>query len=390
MSADQSAGRPARNACQVTRGLAASWIQKRIEASGIELNGTRPFDLTVYDPRFLHDVFFRGTLGFGESYMHGGWETPALDQCLEKLMLRGLEDPPGGGRILEGFRTFLGRLWNLQAPGRAFEIGWRHYDRDLELFQAMLDPKLLYSCGYWKEARTLEDAQEAKCALICKKLRLAPGLRLLDIGCGFGGLARYAAEHHGVEVHGITVSKLQYDYAVSHATHLPVHFEIKDYRSLEGCYDRIVSVGMFEHVGVKNYRTFFETVRRVLSPDGIFLLHSIGGNTSRVRTDPWIERYIFPNSLVPSAVQIASAFEGLFVFEDWHNFGADYELTLRAWHERFEAAWPGLAGHYDERFHRMWRLYLLASAVSFKLRKLQLWQIVFSPKGISGGYQAPR
>lgn len=344
----------------------------------------------VQDPGFFRKVFFQGTLGFGESYMASGWDVPALDLCLEKLIVQGLDDSPGMARMLDWAHAGVGWLMNLQAPRRAFEIGRRHYDRGLELFQAMLDSKLLYSCGYWKEARTLEDAQEAKCALICKKLRLAPGLRLLDIGCGFGGLARYAAEHHGVEVHGITVSKLQYDYAVSHTTHLPVHFEIKDYRSLEGCYDRIVSVGMFEHVGVKNYRTFFETVHRVLRPDGIFLLHSIGGNTSRQRTDPWIERYIFPNSLVPSAVQITSAFEGLFVFEDWHNFGADYELTLRAWHERFEAAWSGLAGHYDERFHRMWRLYLLASAVSFKLRKLQLWQIVFSPKGIPGGYQAPR
>ncbi|EQD51229.1 cyclopropane-fatty-acyl-phospholipid synthase [mine drainage metagenome] len=368
----------------------AAWVQARLKNSGIELNGAHPFDLTVHDRRFFRDVFFRGTLGFGESYMAGGWDAPALDLCLEKLIAQDLDDPPGMARILDRMRAGVARILNLQSPRRAFEIGRRHYDRGLDLFEAMLDSKLLYSCGYWKEARTLEDAQDAKCALICHKLSLKPGLRLLDIGCGFGGLARYAAEHHGVEAHGITVSRQQFEYAKSHTAHLPVHFEIRDYRGLEGSYDRVVSVGMFEHVGVQNYRTFFETVRRVLRPEGLFLLHSIGGNTSRQRTDPWIERYIFPNSLVPSAAQITRAFENLFVLEDWHNFGADYEKTLRAWHERFEAAWARLSAHYDERFHRMWRLYLLASAVSFKLRKLQLWQLVFSPKGVPGGYQAPR
>lgn len=377
-------------AAPVPHGPVAAWVTAHLEEAGITLNGSRPFDLTVHDPHFFHDVFLRGTLGFGESYMAGGWDAPALDLCLEKLIARGLDDPPGVARALEGLRAVAGRIVNLQAPHRAFEVGRRHYDRGLELFEAMLDSKLLYSCGYWKEARTLEDAQTAKCHLICEKLQLKPGLRLLDIGCGFGGLARYAATHYGVEAHGITVSRQQFEYAEAHTGDLPVHFEIRDYRSLAGTYDRVVSVGMFEHVGAKNYRTFFETVRRVLKTEGLFLLHSIGGNISRRRTDPWIERYIFPNSLVPSALQITRAAEGLFVLEDWHNFGADYEKTLRAWHERFEAAWPRLSARYDERFHRMWRLYLLASAVSFKLRTLQLWQIVFSPRGVPGGYQAPR
>ncbi len=371
-------------------GPIARWVRSRIEKAGIVPAGPNPWDIEIRDGRFFHKVFFQGTLGFGESYMDGDWEAPALDRCLERLVAQGLDDPPGLARILERARTLAGWLLNLQNPRRAFEVGRRHYDRGLDLFQAMLDPQLIYSCGYWKEARTLEAAQEAKCALICRKLGLAPGLRLLDIGCGFGGLARYAAEHYGVEVHGITVSRQQFEYAKTHTADLPIHFEIRDYRDLDGTYDRVVSVGMFEHVGARNYRAFFETVHRVLRPEGLFLLHSIGGNRSRQRTDPWIERYIFPNSLVPSAAQITRAFENLFVLEDWHNFGADYEKTLRAWHDRFEAAWTALSKSYDERFHRMWRLYLLASAVSFKLRKLQLWQLVLSPTGIPGGYQAPR
>jgi cyclopropane-fatty-acyl-phospholipid synthase len=352
------------------------------------VNGPDPADITVHHPSFFSQVAFRGTLGFGESYMEGGWDSQALDRCLEKLVAHDLDETDG--RFSKGIRAIQDSLINRQSPRRAFVIGRRHYDRSVELFEAMLDSRLLYSSGYWKTAETLEEAQEAKCDLICRKLGLKPGLRLLDIGCGFGGLARYAAERHGASVHGITVSQDQYEYARQRVGDLPLHFELKDYRRLEGTYDRVVSVGMFEHVGARNYRLFFETVRRVLRPDGLFLLHSIGGNRSQRRTDPWIERYIFPNSLVPSASQITRSFEGRFVLEDWHNFGADYEKTLRAWHRRFETAWPTLGGRHDERFHRMWRLYLLASAAEFKLRKLQLWQLVLSPNGVPGGYRAPR
>jgi cyclopropane-fatty-acyl-phospholipid synthase len=370
------------------RGFWARRIERRLADAGIRLNGTEPDGMTVHDPSFFRKIALWGTLGFGESYMDGGWDSPALERCLEKLLRYDLDESEG--RLAEALRIFAGRLINRQSPRRAFVIGRRHYDRSPALFEAMLDSRLLYSCGYWKTAQTLEEAQEAKCDLICRKLDLKPGLQLLDIGCGFGGLARYAADRFGVNVHGITVSRDQYDYACRQTGSRSLRFDLMDYRELKGSYDRVVSVGMFEHVGAKNYRRFFQTVRQVLRPDGLFLLHSIGGNRSRTRTDPWIERYIFPNSLVPSAAQITRASEALFVLEDWHNFGADYEKTLRAWHQRFESAWPALAPQHDERFHRMWRLYLLASAVEFKLRKLQLWQLVLSPHGVPGGYRAPR
>ncbi len=370
------------------RGFWARRIERRLADAGVRLNGPEPDGITVYDPSFFRQIALRGTLGFGESYMAGGWDSQALEGCLEKLLRHDLDETQG--RLPETLRMLAGRLLNRQSPRRSFVVGRRHYDRSLALFEAMLDSRLLYSCGYWKTAGNLEEAQEAKCDLICRKLDLRPGLHLLDIGCGFGGLARYAADRFGVSVHGITVSRDQYDYACKQTEGRPLRFDLMDYRELEGSYDRVVSVGMFEHVGAKNYRRFFQTVRRVLRPDGLFLLHSIGGNRSRARTDPWIERYIFPNSLVPSAAQITRAFEGLFVLEDWHNFGADYEKTLRAWHQRFEAAWPDLARQHDPRFHRMWRLYLLSSAAEFKLRKLQLWQLVLSPHGVPGGYRAPR
>ncbi len=370
------------------RGFWARRIERRLAAAGVRLNGPEPEGITVYDPAFFRQIAFRGTIGFGESYMEGGWDSRALEECLEKLLRYDLDETEG--HLSKTLRMLIGRLINRQSPRRAFVIGRRHYDRSLALFEAMLDSRLLYSCGYWKTAQTLEEAQEAKCDLICRKLDLKPGLELLDIGCGFGGFARYAADRYGVSVHGITVSRDQYDYACKQSGGRPLRFDLMDYRNLKGSYDRIVSVGMFEHVGAKNYRRFFQTVRRVLRPDGLFLLHSIGGNRSRTRTDPWIERYIFPNSLVPSAAQITQALEGLFVLEDWHNFGADYEKTLRAWHQRFEAAWPDLASQHDPCFHRMWRLYLLASAAEFKLRKLQLWQLVLSPHGVPGGYRAPR
>jgi cyclopropane-fatty-acyl-phospholipid synthase len=249
---------------------------------------------------------------------------------------------------------------------------------------------MIYSCAYWKDAATLDDAQEAKLDLVCRKLGLRPGMRLLDIGCGWGGTARFAAERWGVSVLGITVSERQLEHGRRICAGLDVELRLQDYRDLAGRFDRILSLGMFEHVGLKNYAAFMGTVRRLLPDDGLFLLHTIGSNRSAARTDPWTERYIFPNSLVPSAPQIGAAFDGRFVLEDWHSFGPHYDTTLMHWHRNFESHWPDLQGAYDERFHRMWRYFLLSSAGSFRARKNQLWQIVLSPRGVAGGYTAPR
>jgi cyclopropane-fatty-acyl-phospholipid synthase len=251
----------------------------------------------------------------------------------------------------------------------------------------MLDRGINYSCGYWKKAKTLDDAQEAKLDLICRKMGLRSGMKVLDIGCGWGGFAKYAAEKYGANIHGITVSQEQVIFANKFCQGLDVKIELKDYRELKGKFDRIVSIGMFEHVGCRNYRTFMKVIHRCLNADGLFLLHTIAGNVSVNSTDPWSNKYIFPNSMLPSAKQITSAAEGLFVLEDWHSFGQYYDKTLMAWHNNFTKNWTKLKDAYNERFYRMWTYYLLSCAGSFRSRKNQLWQIVFSKKGIKGGFR---
>jgi cyclopropane-fatty-acyl-phospholipid synthase len=265
-------------------------------------------------------------------------------------------------------------------------VAHHHYDLGNDLYQAMLDPAMNYSCAYWKGAQTLAEAQLNKLELVCRKLMLGPGMRLLDIGCGWGALARHAAERFGTTVVGLTLSRPQKDYAEAACVGLPVEIRLQDYRDLEAqAFDRVVSVGMFEHVGHKNHRTFMDVVERHLTEDGVFLLHTIGGNLTRPAGDPWITKYIFPNGEIPSAAQITRALEGRFVIEDWHNLGPDYDRTLLAWHRNFTDHWAELKGRFNERFRRMWDYYLLSCAGAFRARDIQLWQIVMSKRGIPGG-----
>ncbi len=351
----------------------------------VEIGGSRPWDIAVSDDAFYRRVLAGGSLALGESYMDGWWDCPRLDEFFHRVLRAGLDRrvrTPGW--LLAALRA---RLVNAQAPSRAHVIGQRHYDLGNELYRAMLDARMVYSCGYWEDAATLDEAQEAKVELVCRKLGLAPGMKVLDIGCGWGGTAKLAAERYGAEVVGVTVSRQQAELARELCAGLPVEIRLQDYREVDGTFDRVLSLGMFEHVGVRNYRTFFETVRRRLREDGLFLLHTIGTERSETSGEPWIEKHIFPDSMLPSARQITAAIEGVFVLEDWHGFGADYDRTLTSWHERFEAAWERLRDRYDERFHRMWRYYLLSCAGAFRARRIQVWQLVLSPRGVPGGYR---
>ena len=360
-------------------------VEELLTHAGVALNGGRPWDIRVHNEKLYPRVFAQGSLGLGEAYMDGWWDCERLDECFSRLMRAHLD-----GRFRpwkDGLRHARARLTNRQNRTRAVEVGWRHYDVGNDLYARMLDRRMIYSCGYWQNTDSLDEAQEAKLGLIGRKLGLQPGMRVLDIGCGWGGTARYLAEHCGVEVVGVTISGAQARFARESCRGLPIDIRLQDYRQLHETFDRVLSVGMFEHVGCKNYRTFMEVVRRCLVPDGLFLLHTIGGNQTVIRTDSWIDRYIFPNSMLPSAAQITTAAEGVFVLEDWHNFGADYDRTLMAWFRNFDRSWPELQEKYGERFYRMWKYYLLSCAGTFRARRNQVWQIVFSPKGVPGGIQ---
>lgn len=282
------------------------------------------------------------------------------------------------------------RIFNYQTRKRAWIVGKEHYDLGNDLFSRMLDPYMQYSCAYWKDAETLEQAQQAKLRMICEKLQLKPGMKLLDIGCGWGGLAQFAAQEYGVSVQGVTISAEQQKMAQDRCAGLDVKILLQDYRDLDEQFDRIVSVGMFEHVGPKNYRTYFEVVAKNLKPDGLFLLHTIGSNQTDLNVDPWINKYIFPNGCLPSVAHIASKSEDLFVLEDWHNFGCDYDRTLMAWYDAFQQSWPEIKDNYSDRFYRMFTYYLNACAGAFRARNIQLWQVLLSPKGVEGGIRVPR
>ncbi|RTF92867.1 cyclopropane fatty acyl phospholipid synthase [Serratia marcescens] len=357
--------------------------------AGIEINGSRPFDIQVKNPEFFKRVLQQGSLGLGESYMDGWWECERLDMFFQRVVSAGLEKKLPH-HLKDTLRIAAARLTNLQSKKRAWIVGKEHYDLGNDLFTLMLDPYMQYSCGYWKDATTLEEAQEAKLRMICEKLQLQPGMRLLDIGCGWGGLSAYAAKNYGVSVVGVTISAEQQKLAQARCAGLDVQILLQDYRDLHQQFDRIVSVGMFEHVGPKNYRTYFDVVERNLAPHGLFLLHTIGSNKTDMNVDPWINKYIFPNGCLPSVRHIAEASEGRFVMEDWHNFGADYDRTLMAWLENFKRAWPELAGGYSERFERMFTYYLNACAGAFRSRNIQLWQVLFSPAGVEGGVRVYR
>ncbi len=363
-------------------------VRELLAKAGIEIGGPAAHDLVVHDARFFARVARDGPLGLGESYMDGWWDSPSVDQMITRLHRA---DLPGHVRKNWRYKLSLlkARLFNLQSRARAFQVGERHYDIGNDLYRRMLDERMLYTCAYWEDAETLDEAQEAKLELVCRKLGLTEGMRVLELGCGWGSFAKYAAERYGVSVTGYTVSKDQVALGRELCAGLPVDLRLEDYRNADGLYDRVVSIGILEHVGYKNHRGYMELVDRCLAPDGISLIHTIGNPLSEGAADPWTQKYIFPNGQVPSVAQLARAMEGLFLFDDLHTFGRHYDRTLLAWHRNFEQAWPELRSKYGERFGRMWRYYLLMSAAAFRSRYLNLFQIVMTRPGASYARSRP-
>jgi cyclopropane-fatty-acyl-phospholipid synthase len=359
-------------------------IRELLAPAQVKLNGPDPWDIQVHDERFYQRALSHGSMGVGESYMDGWWDVPQLDEFFARLQGAELHlKVKSWELLLLGLR---GRLFNRQTESSSKRVAHDHYDVGNDLYQAMLDRNMQYTCAYWKNADSLDQAQENKLHLICRKLHLKPGMRILELGGGFCGLARFMAHEYGCEVVTYNISKEQVKFGREFCQGLPVRIEEKDYREAiheADEFDRVAAIGLCEHIGYKNYRSFLQLARAKLKAGGLFLLHTIGSNRSLTSTDPWIDKYIFANAVVPSIAQLGTAMEGLWVLEDCHNFGPDYDRTLMAWWKNFSTRYCTLdKQRYDQRFFRMWKLYLLMSAGAFRVRRLQLWQLVLSTGGV--------
>lgn len=370
-------------------------IEALLNEVGIVINGNNPWDIKVNDRRFFNKVLYQQSIGAGESYMQGWWDCDQLDQLFFRIL-----NNQQGDKFYSRWKFALMRLKNSfinqQTPQKSEKVAKIHYDLSNKLFELMLGKSMAYTCGYWKDARTLDEAQFAKYELVCKKLYLQPKDKVLEIGCGWGGLAKYMAEKYGCEVVALDIGNRPSSYAKQHCKDLPVTVYQCDYRDTniynpkQINFDKIVSVGVLEHVGYKNYATLMNLCHSFIKKNGIFLLHSIGRDTSTNFCDPWVNKYIFPNGMLPSLRQLGTAFENKFVVEDLHNFGANYDNTLMAWYKNLSENWSQLKPDHDEIFHRMMNYYLLSCAGAFRARNMQLWQFVLTPEGILNGYSSIR
>jgi len=361
------------------------FVGDTLARAGISVGGDAPGDIQVRDKRFYDRVVVEGTLGLGESYMDGWWDAQRLDVFFTKCLRARLDERARSKHQLLLYLKSI--LLNMQSRRRARRVAQTHYNLGNAFYADMLGPGMHYTCAYWEGAETLEEAQTAKCELVCKKLDLQPGDSVLDVGCGWGGFAEYAARTYGCRVTAYNIAEEQVRYARERCKGLNVEVILDDYRNAKGSYDKIVSIGLFEHVGPKNYRPAMEILERCMKDDGLFLLHTIGGNETQMTTDPWVDKYIFPGGVLPSVQKLAEAAERLFVVEHFHSFGQYYDQTLMAWYDNFRNSWFKYEREYGERFFRMWSYYLLGCAGAFRSRRNQLWQWVFSKRGVLGGYE---
>ncbi len=359
-------------------------VRELFSHADVQCGGSREWDITVKDDRFYERLLRDASVGFGESYMEDWWEVPRLDVLIDKLFRANIKQKIQGSWRLKAL-TVKAMLLNLQAKTRSGASVEAHYDIGNDLYTRMLDPRMVYTCGYYKDAKNLTEAQEAKLDLVARKVGLQPGMRVLDLGCGWGGMASWAAEKYGCSVVGVTLSKDQVSLGNEmwgpKGKKLDVELRLCDYRDVQGTFDRVISIGMMEHVGPKNYRDMMSVVHARLKDDGVALVHTIANNKSLRHGTPWIEKYIFPNAVAPSLEQIGRATSGMFVLEDLHNIGEDYDTTLMAWWENFDRTYSEISHKYDRKFYQMWKFYLLAAAGAARARDGQLFQMVFTKTG---------
>ncbi len=326
-----------------------------------------------------------GIFGLGETYEQGLWSTDHLDEYMDQVFTA----PPPRLSPFVWSRLILGaldkRIFNRQAGRGAFNIGEKHYDLGNDLFHSMLDTSMSYTSGYWASADTLEQAQEAKLDLICRKLNLQPGQHILDIGCGWGNFAEHAARNYGTRVTGVTVSKEQAEFARKRCENLPVDIRLQDYREVDELFDHVVSIEMIEAVGRKNLPNYYSVVDRCLSEGGLFALQVISGNTLTRTSDRrldqyilWLVRNIFPDGYLPRADELVPPRKTALRIVDWHRYDDDYNQTLLAWAARFNENWSQIADQYDERFYRRWNFYLHGCAAMFRAQLIDVNQLVYT------------
>ena len=356
-----------------------------LKDAGVTVNGPNPWDIQVHNERMWTRLFSEGSLGLGESYMDGEWDAVDLAEFFNKVLVGGVADKI---RITPNllWQIAQAKLLNMKNIERSRRVARMHYN-ETDAYKASLDARMTGSCGYWPEGvSNLDQAQEAKLDLVCRKIGLKPGQLVWDIGCGWGAFMGFAAEKFGARCVGVTVSPDQAAYGRDRYKDLPIEFQVKDYRQFEGKTDHVVSMGMFEHVGHKNYRAYFEKARSVIKDDGLFMMHTIGSQWSSDTIEPWLEKYIFPGGVIPSMAQIGKAIDGLWSVVDVHNIGPHYDKTLCAWYDNFERKWKRRNTPDEVRFYRLWKYYLLCCAGGFRAKVLQVWQFVLSPTGVPEGY----
>lgn len=364
-------------------------VKNTLAAADVAINGNRPWDIQIYDDRFYRRAA-RGTLGLGESYMDGDWDVASVDSLFQHFLTAELRQSLLY-KINHAGLVIRAKLSNLQTRRRSRAVAEEHYNLDHRMYEQFLGPWNQYTCCFFNDTDDLHQAEVNKLEMICRKLEINENDHVLDIGCGWGGFARYASSTRGCEVTGITISTEQADFARDYTEGLPVDILLADYRDLPeklgSKFDKILICGMIEHVGYKNYRGLMEVVHQLLDDDGLFLLHTIGNADETHIVDRWIEKYIFRNSMAPAMGQLAIAFQGLFSVHAWENYGHYYSKTLTAWQENFERNWDNIRAiaskpAFDEKFRRMWNYYLLSSKAAFDVEDLLLWQVVMSKMGM--------
>jgi len=371
-------------------------IEDFLAQADITVNGNKPYDIQINNPEELYSALSRNiSIGAGESFMNNDWDCQAIDELFFRLSRVCSIDKIRGKKTILWF-AIKNNITNLQSITRSTQVANIHYNLDNDLYKRMLGKSMAYTCAYWKDAQTLDDAQNAKYKLVCEKLSLNSQDRLLDLGCGWGGFSKYAATNYGCEVVAVNIASEQIKLAKQECQNLPISFYAEDYRNTkiynpkQQPFTKIATIGLCEHIGTKNYSNFIDIMKSQVCEDGLILLHTIGKASDEQVADPWINKYIFPNGMIPALSQLTHAIENKLVIEDIHNFGAYYDKTLMAWHQNFIDSWPEIKDRFNDKFFRMWKYYLLTCAGVFRARDLQLWQIVMSPKGIINGYTSIR